>query len=116
MKRLIVLAVLALLAGLTDAPAHAQSTRIYTTPEPVADPSACPADVACEPDLEGAPASPPDARVWSVRTRGAPPEERPAPAAPIAIIADVDVDPAEYDGRSERDDRPRPPRLRRDEN
>jgi hypothetical protein len=116
MKRLFILALIALLAGPAAGPAHAQAARTYTTPDPVADPSACPADIACEPELEGAPESRPRTRVWSVRTRGAPPEEVYSPTAPVAIIADVDVDPADYDGRRDRDDRPRHPPLRRDEN
>jgi hypothetical protein len=111
-KRLVVLAALSVFA----APAHAEQTRSYRTPAPLEDASACRANVACKPDLEGAPNARPATQVWSVRTSGAPPEEGYAQTPPVAIIADVDVDELKGDEHSDRPDRPHRPWLRRDPN
>ncbi len=112
MKRLVVLAALSVFA----APAQAEQTRSYRTPAPLEDASACRADVACKPDLEGAPNAQPATQTWSVRTSGAPPEEGYAQTPQVAIIADVDIDAPERGEHSDRPDRPRRPWLRPDPN
>jgi hypothetical protein len=110
--RFVLLVLIALALGPAAAPAHAETARSYRTPAPVqGDPVVCQGDVACLPDLEGAPSSAPPQRSMRyriVRSSGIPAEEGYVPPAPVAIIADVDIE----DPR--RDRRPHPP-LRRDD-
>jgi hypothetical protein len=90
-------------------PALAETTRVYTTPAPIAaEPGACVGDVDCEADLAGAPTAERPERVWTVRSAGAPATEDPEPVYPVSVFVGVDAE--DYAAPP----RPgvRPPRLR----